>query len=70
MQEASRSKLEDGTEYGWATEDNEQTGCTVTVSIANWALSRSYDAVLSSADAGMEAAKMAAVLVVTIKGAN
>ena len=70
MQEASKSKLEDGTEYGWETEDNEQTGFTVTVSIANWALSRTYEAVLSSSDASSEAANMAKSLVDTIQAAT
>ena len=68
MQEASKSKLNDGTEYGWATENDDQKGFTVTVTIANWALSRTYDVELSSTDVSLEAASMAKALMVTIQG--
>lgn len=68
--EASNSTLDDGTSYGWYVENADSEGCCLTVSIANWALSRTYEAVLSSPDVSAEAAKMAKALMVTIQGAQ
>jgi len=66
--EASSSVLDDGTQYGWTVEETVPEGCTLTVSIEKWAMSRTFEAVLSSADASAEAARMAKALTVTIQG--
>lgn len=68
--EASSSTLDDGTSYGWYVEKADSEGCCLTVSIANWGMSRTYEAVLSSSDASSVAARMAKALMVTIKGAD
>jgi len=68
--EASSSMLDDGTRYGWTVEEAEPKGCSLTVSIANWAMSRTFEVVLSSADASAEAARMAKALIVTIQGSS